>query len=123
MSENDKIEYQMEDCAQYVKEWLKYDDEIKQYNDNIKSLKQKQSELSHYILHYMNEKGIEHLTFDGGRLECNVKKTKGGLSKKYVSTCVKDFFRNDEVKTNELLEKLLNNRETKETRKLKRTIM
>lgn len=114
---------QTESCAGYVKQWLQYDDEIKKFTENIKRLKQKQNELSHFIIHYMNTNELEHLTFDGGRLECNIKKTKGGLSKKYVSSCVKDYFKNDETKTKELLDKLLNNREVKETVKLKRTIL
>ena len=48
------------------------------------------------------------------------KKKMGTLSKKYVSTTLKEYFKNDEHKTNELLETLLNNREVKEITSLKR---
>ena len=109
-----------EECSQYVKEWLKCDDEIRLQNEKIKSIKEKQKNLSNHIIHYMTINNIENFTFEGGQLQKNVKKKMGTLSKKYVSTTLKEYFKNDEHKTNELLETLLNNREVKEITSLKR---
>ena len=103
-----------EDCARYVKEWLKCDDEVKRQNEQLKLIKEKQKNLSNYIIQYMTVNNITNLTFDGGQIERNVKKKMGTLSKKYVSTKLKEYFNNDENKTNELLDSLLNNREVKE---------
>ena len=120
--EEDTNLYQTEDCIHYVKEWLKLDDDLKSHSEKMKHIRQRQKEISHFIIHYMNQKGLEHLTFDGGRIECNVAKSKPALSKKKLNSSVLEYFNNDEQKAQELLDFIMEKREVKETTKLKRFI-
>ena len=111
---------QKNDCTNNVKLWLSIDDNIKEYNNKVKSLKQQQNEIAKRIMYYMNSNELEDITFNGGRLQFNKTKQKKGLSKKKIYDSLLKYFNNDESKTKDLTNYIFNNLEVTENVKLKR---
>lgn len=122
MSETlDNPEYK-EDCTDKVKEWLRIDDEVKDIMSKVKMLKQRQKEISHYIIHYMKIGGIENLTFNGGYLEFTTKKIKETLSKKKMSSLLNEYYKDNNSEADKLLNYINENQAIKEKVQLKRHI-
>tara|TARA_B110000438_G_C15387927_1_gene467706 strand:+ start:223 stop:597 length:375 start_codon:yes stop_codon:yes gene_type:complete len=122
MSETLNTHEYKEDCTEKVKEWLRIDDEVKEIMSKVKMLKQRQKEISHYIIHYMKVGGIENLTFSGGYLEFSTKKIKETLSKKKMSTLLNEYYKDDNSKAGKLLNYINENQAIKEKVQLKRHI-
>lgn len=102
-----------------VKTWLQLDDKISDLKEKIKAYKQQQKELTPLIIHFMNNRDIQEVSSNEGSLRFNVAKTRASLSNKKLQSTIGAYF-NDEDKTKELIEHIMENREIKETIKLKR---
>ena len=73
--EDVKIEYktvleeqQKKELQNYVKEWLKYDDEIKTLQDAIKERKKQKNEIGKVLINFMDTNNIPHFNLSDGKL-------------------------------------------------------
>jgi len=110
---------EMDSFKSNVKQWLNLDDKISDLQQRIRALKQQQKELTPIIVHFMNERQIEEISSSEGNIRFNVAKTRASLSNKRLQSTIGEYF-NDDDKTKELIDHIMNNREIKETIKLKR---
>ena len=110
---------EMDSFKSNVKQWLNLDDKISDLQQRIRALKQQQKELTPVIVHFMNERQIEEISSSEGNIRFNVAKTRASLSNKRLQSTIGSYF-NDDDKTKELIDHIMNNREIKETIKLKR---
>ena len=110
---------EMDSFKSNVKQWLNLDDKISDLQQRIRALKQQQKELTPVIIHFMNERQIEEISSSEGNIRFNVAKTRASLSNKRLQSTIGAYF-NDDDKTKELIDHIMNNREIKETIKLKR---
>lgn len=113
-------EYQQQDCAKNVKDYLKLDDEIALLKAKVKVLKNKQKEISHHIIHFMKTTDTEELTFEGGGLQYVVKDSYGSITKKTVQNTLNQLMPNDQEKSETWMSMFLENREKKQNVSLKR---
>ena len=71
----------------HIKEWVKLDDEISQYKQQIRDLNLKKKKLSEQLLSVMKEQEIDAFDLNNeGKLIRQVRKTKSPLTKKYILT-------------------------------------
>jgi len=110
---------EMDSFKSNVKQWLNLDDKISDLQQRIRALKQQQKELTPVIIHFMSERQIEEISSSEGNIRFNVAKTRASLSNKRLQSTIGAYF-NDDDKTKELIDHIMNNREIKETIKLKR---
>ena len=89
---------EMETFKTNVKKWLHLDDKMSELQQKIKAYRQQQKELTPIIIHFKN---------------------RASLSNKKLQTTIGTYF-NDDDKAKDLIDHIMNNREIKETIKLKR---
>jgi seryl-tRNA synthetase len=81
----------------HIKEWVKLDDEISQYKQQIRDLNLKKKKLSEQLLSVMKEQEIDAFDLNNeGKLIRQVRKTKSPLTKKYILTSLVNYFKDDD---------------------------
>ena len=76
---------------EFVTEWVKAQSEIKEYNKNLKELKEKSKEYESIIIDYMIKNGLVKVTHHDTQIELKSKKVFSTLKKEYICTTLKDF--------------------------------
>lgn len=118
-TQDDEAQRNMNTFKQQVKTWLQLDDKVSDLQQQIKAYRQQQKELTPLIIHFMNERNIQEISSNEGSIRFNVAKSRVGLSNKKLQSTIASYFNNDE-KTKDLIDHIMENREIKETIKLKR---
>ena len=113
-TENTEALRNMENFKQQVKTWLQLDDKMAELQQQIKAYKQQQKELTPLIIHFMNERNIQEISSNEGSIRFNVAKSRAGLSNKKLQSTIASYFNNDEEKTKQLIDHIMENREIKE---------
>ena len=109
-----------EELVDLVKQWIQYDEELKAKKKEVKTLREKQKELTNSLSLVMDSKNIDGLNLnDKSRLIYKKQKVKGGLTKKLLNQTLAEFFEDDELSgviqhiMSQRTEKILNNIERK----------
>ena len=106
-----------------VIQWVEYDNQIKQYNEKIKSIKSDKSTLEVNILSHIENNDLKNNVFNlssySSKLQYNSNKSYETMTNKYLLDNFNKYF-NDENKAKELLEFLKNNRKFDNKVSLKR---
>lgn len=110
------------DFASKVKEYITLDEQIKKLGQLVKERRVRMKELSEEIMEEMAENEIDYVNIRNGVLIYNKKEGFKGLSKKVMINGLTNFFNDDEEKTNEAMDTIMNTREkvVKTSLKLKR---
>lgn len=110
------------DFASKVKEYITLDEQIKKLGQLVKERRVRMKELSEEIMEEMAENEIDYVNIRNGVLIYNKKEGYKGLSKKVMINGLTNFFNDDEEKTNEAMDTIMNTREkvVKTSLKLKR---
>ncbi len=110
------------DFASKVKEYITLDEQIKKLGQLVKERRVRMKELSEEIMEEMAENEIDYVNIRNGVLIYNKKEGYKGLSKKVMINGLTTFFNDDEEKTNEAMDTIMNTREkvVKTSLKLKR---
>ena len=103
-----------------VKEWIKYDDRIRELNNEIKELKNNKKDHEDFILTYLTQIGEKELQIHDSKLRKNVYKTKEPLKKETMFLSINQMLKNN-TQSQELTNYIIDNRPTKERISLKRT--
>ena len=116
MNENELLLFK-----EYVGDWIKKENEIKEYQTKIKVLQDaKKKLLSPKIIDFMNKNKIEELNTDSsGKISLSKTKTRSGITKKKIKE--KLYEELDPVKAEKIFKELYDSRTTTETTILKRT--
>jgi|TARA_B110000971_G_C19798528_1_gene403156 hypothetical protein len=106
-----------------VIQWVEYDNQIKQYNEKIKSIKSDKSTLEVNILSHIENNDLKNNVFNlasySSKLQYNSNKSYETMTNKYLLDNFTKYF-NDGNKAKELLEFLKNNRKFDNKVSLKR---
>jgi|688.fasta_scaffold241355_2 hypothetical protein len=105
-----------------IKEWVNIDNELKQYQKDMKLKKDKKKKLTNIILNVMKDKEIDGIDINGGKLIYSQNKVKGVINKKTLLTCLDTYFKNDSKKVEDLTNYILENREIKISETIRRKI-
>jgi len=100
---------------QYFKEkvtrWLIVDKQIEDLNNQVKELKKvRDKELRPNITEFMVSNNVTDLNTENGKLRCQEKKTKKGFNKQNIRDNLSKFLE-DQVKLDEAMNKIINERE------------
>lgn len=69
ITQEQQIENQQKaELQNYVKEWLKYDDEIKTLQDAIKDRKKNKNDIGKILINFMDTNSIPHFNLSDGKL-------------------------------------------------------
>ena len=128
--EEDNYNYNMEEENQFlkndfsskVKEYITLDEQIKKLSQLVKERRMRMKELSNEIMDEMAENEIDYVNIRKGVLIYDKKEGYKGLSKKVMINGLTHFFNEDEARTQEAMDTIMNTREkvVKSSLKLKR---
>lgn len=99
-----------EELSNSVREYLNIDEEIKKLNIAIKERRLKMKMLSGMILDNMSNNDIHHINIKNGVLVYKETESFKGLSKKTLLDGLSIYFNNNEDKTSEAAQTVLENR-------------
>ena len=109
---------ELKDFKVKVKQWLEIDEEIKKMENKIKEMKKlKNKNLEPQITSFMRTYNISDLNTDNGKLRCNERYTKKSLNKNNIRENLSQVIQ-DNVKLDQAMNLILNNREVVTTYKL-----
>jgi hypothetical protein len=123
MSENDDYNEQQnitEEFVEVVKNWVRTDDEIREYNEKVKDLKNDRKEYESYILDYMDKINENVINITGGKIRKNKSQTKTPLKEQTIKSALYEITK-DSDKSNEMTKFIMDNRPSVERVNLKRT--
>jgi hypothetical protein len=103
-----------------VKHWLMIDKQVSDLENQIKDIKKVKKELMPEITQFMVQYNISDLNTDSGKLKCSERKTKQTINKAYLSGILQQTLGENNDKTTECLENILNNRSVKVTHVLRK---
>jgi len=109
---------ELKDFKVKVKQWLEIDEEIKKMESKIKEMKKlKNKNLEPQITSFMRTYNISDLNTDNGKLRCNERNTKKSLNKNNIRENLSQVIQ-DNVKLDQAMNLILNNREVVTSYKL-----
>ena len=126
MSKEDDSDYEeeqkniTEEFVEVVKSWVKLDDEIREYTNKIKDLKNDRKEYEEFILEYMDKINENVIEITGGKLRRNKSQTKTPLKEESIQTAIFEITKDNE-KSAQMTKYIMENRPSVERVNLKRT--
>ena len=100
-----------EELINHIRKWIKFDEDIKNLQKDIRQLKQEKKQLTNALVDIMRDNEIGEINTSTGKLIYTTRKTKKSISKKYLTSILSKFFEEDATKATELSQYILNNRE------------
>lgn len=104
-----------------IKEWVAYDNQIKELNEKLKGLREKKNNLSNDIFNYVNEKNINNsvIKISDGKLKFSLSKVQPQLTFKFLEQCLNEII-SDNEKVKQILNYIKEKREIKYVEEIKR---
>ena len=104
-----------------IKQWVLYDNKIKELNESLKSYREKKNTLSTNIISYVNDEKIKNsvVKISDGRLKFTTIKTYNPLTFKFIEECLKEIIK-DESQVDKIITHIKEKRETKYVEEIKR---
>ena len=111
-----------QELLQNVKTWLDIDNQIRTLQKEIRDRRKIKKELTQSLVGIMKIQDIDALNVPDGQLVYNKTKTKTALSKKHLITSLAKYFKNDRRMAEELNKFIMESRQKKEKKNIKRKI-
>lgn len=102
-----------EQLVKYVKGWIQMDNEIKEFQKEIKERRDKKKEVTDKLLHIMKDNEIDCFDINGGQLVYSTTKVKAPLNKNTLMSALFKYYQNDQNEAQKLVEFLMETREEK----------
>lgn len=109
-----------EEFVEVVKNWVKLDDEIREYNDKVKDLKNERKDYEEYILEFMDKNNENVINITGGKIRKNKSQTKTPLKEESIKTALFEITKDNERST-QMTKYIMEKRPSVERVNLKRT--
>lgn len=97
--------------VQFVKEWVKYDNEIRALQNEVIIRKKEKTLLSNKLMAIMKETNTGCYELKNGVLMYTVKNIKKPITKKILLDVLQKYYKGDSIKAAELNEFIMNHRE------------
>ena len=104
------MEYQKEQTVQLVRDWVKYDNEIRKLQKEIAVRKKEKAELSTALIDIMKRTDTGCYELKNGVLMYTTKNVKKPMTKKVLFNVLQKYY-GDPIKAAQMNEFILNNRE------------
>ena len=104
-----------------IKEWIKLDSDIVKMKNDIKEKNIKKKHLTDSLVTVMKSNSIDCFDISGGSLIYKQTKVKKAINKKTLLIALQNYYKNDTINVEDIVEHVLNTREEniKDTIKLK----
>jgi|TARA_B100000035_G_scaffold200234_2_gene171257 hypothetical protein len=104
-----------------IKNWVHYDNQIKQLQDKVKELRDKKSDEEFKIFNYAEENNLQKAVIEisDGKLKFSENKTTNPLSLKFVEKCLNEIIKNSDT-VKQIMNYIKSNRESKTETNIKR---
>ena len=99
--------------VKHVKGWIQMDNEIKEFQKEIKERKDKKKEITDKLLHVMKDNEIDCFDINGGQLIYSKTKVKAPLNKNNLMSALLSFYQEDASQAEKLSTFLMETREEK----------
>lgn len=99
--------------VKHVKGWIQMDNEIKEFQKEIKERKDKKKEITDKLLHIMKDNEIDCFDINGGQLIYSKTKVKAPLNKNNLMSALLSFYQEDVTQAEKLSTFLMETREEK----------
>jgi len=113
-----------EEFVQAIKQWVAYDDAIKNANQQLKEYRTQKDVLGKNIQIYMKKNHLENIDINitgGGKVSYKTGSRMISVNEKYTYQRLVDFFKGDEVMAKKATDHIYKNRERTTTTSLSRT--
>ena len=111
-----------EELVSMVKNYVKFDNEIRKAEKKVKELKKERKDYEEFVLDYMGKEDIKVIDITNGKLRRNKSNTKTGLTPAHIQTCLYDAI-GDSAKAQKLTQYIMEKRPSVERVNLKRTAL
>mgnify|MGYP003337735269 CR=1 FL=1 len=111
----------MEKFQQNIKEWVRLDGQIKEYNEQLNQIRTEKSTLQANIYDFVQENDLESSTIkiSDGKLKFTQTKQTPPLSLGFIESCLQEKLNNDDL-VSDLMEYIKSKREPKISSEIKR---
>lgn len=109
----------IKELPNFLKQWIAIEEEISAVNTTLREKRKKSKALKDTILRIMQGNKVSQINTNKGAVVDRKRKLKEAISAKFMKTCMKEFFKGDEDKTNKLFEFVESKREEVEKHDLK----
>lgn len=106
------------ELKQHIRNYIKYDREIKRLQNEVKLLKAEQKKVSFSLMDVMRSNEIDCFDINDGQLVYKKNSVKKAIGKQFLVDILNKYFNGDEGKVNELNSYIQENRERVEHEKL-----
>ncbi len=109
-----------EELVQTIKRWMTVDNEIKQFQKEVKEKRKEKKDLADKLVSVMKDNEIDCFDLSEGKLIYTKTRVKTALSKKYLLDCLEKYFsQNSDVDSDQVCEFILENRGIKENENIR----
>jgi hypothetical protein len=109
-----------EQLVKNVKAWIQMDNEIKEFQKQIKERKDKKKEYTETLLHIMKDNEIDCFDINGGQLIYSKTKVKAPLNKNNLMAALLSFYNDDVGQAEKVSTFLMETREEKVRESIRR---
>jgi hypothetical protein len=109
-----------EQLVKNVKAWIQMDNEIKEFQKQIKERKDKKKEYTEMLLHIMKDNQIDCFDINGGQLIYSKTKVKAPLNKNNLMAALLSFYNDDTSQAEKVSTFLMETREEKVRESIRR---
>jgi hypothetical protein len=102
-----------EELIGYIRNWVTADTELKKLRMQMKTLNQEKKQMTNKLIEIMKDNDIDTIDMNDGKLQYKKTVVKSPISKKYLLTCLQNYYKDDNRMIEELSNHILDNRETK----------
>jgi len=111
-----------EQLVSNIKEWIKLDNEILQFKNEMKERNQKKKKLTEDLVNVMKSNTIDCFDINGGALVYKKSKVKKPLSGKTLLTALQNYYKEQPQVAEELTKHILESREEQIKETIKRKV-
>ena len=97
----------------YIRNWVSADAEVKRLRAETKRLNQEKKQMTNKLIEIMKHNDIDTIDMNEGKLQYKKTVVKTPISKKYLLTCLQNYYKDDSQMIEELSNHILENRQTK----------
>ena len=111
-----------EELVNNIKEWIKIDNEISKFQNEIKDRKNKKKNLTDNLMNVMKKNEIDCFDINGGSLIYKKNKVKKPINAKTLSSVLKEYYKSQPSQAEEVTKYIMENREEQIKETIKRKI-
>ena len=109
----------IKDVGAFLKKWIALEEEIKEIETTVREKRKQSKALKETILRLMQGNKVQQINTQKGAVVDKKRVIKEAISAKFMKKCMKEYFKGDEEKTNQIFDFVEGKRKEEEKHVLK----